>query len=135
MDAKLQERFFADFPSLFRDRDQSSLARGIECGNGWYALIRQLSEAIETAAKEAGIPMHSTAWTRCRQVKEKMGELRFVVFAVPGHESTSERIALLCQAASEASMHVCEQCGLAGKLVDGMSLCATCFPSGGEGCV
>jgi hypothetical protein len=89
-------------------------------------LIRQLSGAIEAVAKEAGIPMHSSAWPRCRQVKEKMGGLRFVVFAVPGHESTFERIALLCQTATEASVQVCEQCGLAGELVDGMSLCATC---------
>lgn len=108
MNDALSKKLFDDFPRLFRHRSESSMQRGIECGDGWFDLIYKLSEDIEAAARESGLSSDDPAWPLCRQVKEKFGSLRFVVFAVEGHPELSERISDLRADALNKSLQICE---------------------------
>ncbi|MDP4028040.1 MAG: hypothetical protein Q8P42_03625 [Gallionella sp.] len=85
MNEALSKKLFDDFPRLYRNRHESSMQRGFECGDGWFELIYKLSQDIESVARESGLKPDSTAWPRCRQVKEKLGTLRFYVFNCDEH--------------------------------------------------
>src|SRR5450830_1151991 len=53
---------------------------GIECGDGWFALIDRLSRACENEIETLmaqGVPKER--WPRIAQIKEKFGSLRFYV--------------------------------------------------------
>jgi len=90
------------------------LQRGFECGDGWFELINKLAQDIEAVARENGLNPESPEWPLCRQVKEKMGSLRFVMFAVDGFPEMNERISELRLAALNQSLKICEQCGRPG---------------------
>lgn len=95
MNEILTRKLLDDFPRLFRDRNETSMQRGFECGDGWFDLIYNLAQDIEAVARENGLIPDSPDWPRCRQVKEKLGSLRFVVFAVQGQSEMNERISEL----------------------------------------
>ncbi len=111
MNEVLSKKLLDDFPVLFRHRSESSMQRGFECGDGWFDLVYQLSRDIEVAARESGNKPDDPSWPMCRQVKEKFGSLRFVVFAVEGRPELSERISELKLHALNRSLHVCPECG------------------------
>lgn len=117
MNDALSKKLFDDFPRLFRHRSESSMQRGFECGDGWFELIYKLSQDIEEAAREGGLKPDAPEWPMCRQVKEKMGALRFVVFSIDGFPEINERISELRLAALNRSLQVCEQCGQPGVLI------------------
>lgn len=108
MNEGLSKQLFDDFPYLFRNRHESSMQHGFECGDGWFDLIYALSREIEAVARENGLKPDSAEWPLCRQVKEKLGSLRFVVFAIDGHEEVSECINELRLAATNRSLQICE---------------------------
>lgn len=110
MNDELSKKLLGDFPQLFRDRNESSMQRGFECGDGWFDLIYKLAQEIETVARESGLSSDSPEWPQCRQVKEKTGSLRFVVFAVQGQPEMNERINGLRTAALNQSFSICENC-------------------------
>ena len=114
MNEVLSKKLFDDFPHLFRNRHESSMHRGFECGDGWFDLIYELSQDIETVAQEGGLSPDSPEWPVCRQVKQKLGSLRFTVFAVEGHEEVYECISELRLAALYRSFRICELCGRPG---------------------
>lgn len=114
MNKALTKKLFDDFLYLFRNPHESSLQRGFECGDGWFDLIYKLAGDIEAVARENELNPDSDEWPRCRQVKEKLGSLRFVVFAIEGREEVSERINELRLAAEIKSRQVCEACGKSG---------------------
>jgi hypothetical protein len=105
------KQLLEEFPYLFRNRNESSMQCGFECDDGWFDLIYTLSRDIEAAARESGLRPESNEWPLCRQVKEKLGSLRFVVFAIDGHDEVSERINDLRLAAENRSLQICEKCG------------------------
>ena len=111
MNEALSQKLLDDFPMLFRDRDPSSLPYWFACGDGWFDLIYQLAQDIESVAREHGLNPDSPQWPRCRQVKEKLGSLRFVVFAVEGQPEMSERIGELRLVALNRSIDICGVCG------------------------
>ena len=117
MNEALTKKLLDDFPMLYRNRHETSMQRGFECGDGWFDLIYQLSQNIESAARENVLSPDSPEWPLCRQVKEKMGSLRFVVFAVDGCPALHERIGELGLAALNRSLQICERCGKPGQLV------------------
>lgn len=51
MKKELQDRLFADFPHLYGDHNkpmtESCMCWGIDCDDGWYKIIRELSEKLE----------------------------------------------------------------------------------------
>lgn len=71
MREKLQELLFTQFPDLYREKDspptETLMVWGFDVGDGWYSLIRALSETLEEIEPDL----------RARQVKEKFGTLRF----------------------------------------------------------
>ena len=117
MDEKLSEKLLDDFPFLYRDRNNSSMQYGFACGDGWFDLIYQLSLDIEAAARESGLSPDSPEWPRCRQVKEKFGSLRFVIFANERHRVMHNRISDLILTALNRSIEICEYCGKPGELI------------------
>ena len=117
MNEVLSNKLLDDFPLLFRNRHETSIQRGFECGDGWFELIYKLSQDIETVARESGLSPDSPEWPLCRQVKEKMGSLRFVVFAINRLTEVNERISELRVTALNRSLQICEQCGKPGELV------------------
>lgn len=119
MNDELTKRLLDDFPKLFRNRDKSSMQDGFRCGDGWFDLIYKLSQDIEAVAHKGGLNPDSPEWPWCRGVKEKLGSLRFRVFAVDELRDVYERINDLIQAASAQSLQVCEECGAPGALYDG----------------
>lgn len=79
---------------------------GIECGEGWFALIDDLCTAIETVMEGE----HLT-YVQVQQIKEKLGYLEFYI----GVEPDSPAIERLVQASRERSATTCEKCGAVGK--------------------
>lgn len=126
MNLILIKKMLDDFPKLFRDRHATSMQRGFECGDGWFDLIYTLSRDIETVAREGGLCPDSPEWPLCRQVKEKMGSLHFIVFAVEGLAQVNERISELRVVALNRSLQICEQCGKPGELVTAGCIATLC---------
>ena len=106
MNDELSKKLLDDFPRLFRDRNETSMQRGFECGDGWFDLIYKLAQGIEAIARESGLSPDSPEWPQCRQVKSKMGSLRFVVFAVQGRPEVNERISSLRMVAYNQSLFI-----------------------------
>lgn len=121
MNEALSKKLHDDFPRLYRDRHESSMQRGFECGDGWFDLIYKLSQDIEAAARDAGLEPDSSDWPRCRQVKEKLGGIRFYVF-----NCSNERIRALIDSAYEQSRKTCEYCGKPGERATDGGIAAMC---------
>ena len=82
---------------------------GFDCGDGWFDLIWNLSQAIENDAKQSGISSESGDWPEATQVKQKMGTLRF--YLVNWTDTTS----VLINESSRVSAKTCEVCGASGS--------------------
>jgi len=91
-----------NFPNLYRDYgvspSQSCMAFGFECGDGWFDIIKRLSEKLNPLGVVAA------------QVKEKYGTLRFYITM-----GTDEAFDLI-DAAEEETERTCEECGKPGTL-------------------
>jgi hypothetical protein len=132
-----EKKLCGDFPRLYRGAtlsvQESCMAWGFSCADGWFDLTYKLSEAIEAKARELGIDPLSEAWPRARQVKEKFGTLRFYVSAGENDEPDMaaeqvggmisfrpvagiDAIQDLVRNAEKASARICEICGKAGVL-------------------
>ena len=124
MKLELQADLLRRYPNFFRKLGEGRLLteiapfdeRGIECGDGWFALIERLSTACESEI-DALISQGVTEvnWPRAAQIKEKMGGLRFYV----NGSITDALRALILTAEEEESRHICECCGAPGKLREG----------------
>jgi ribosomal protein L37AE/L43A len=89
------------FPKLYhgytKSMTESLMCFGFECGDGWFDLIKELSQKITEIDPEG----------ECKavQVKEKFGTLRFYTFG------SNDQISNLIVEYEEKSAHVCEDCG------------------------
>lgn len=86
---------------------------GVECGDGWFELIKNLCEEIAKLEID-GI--------RVAQVKEKFGGLRFYVSAYPEQVDVDPKakekldaLYNLIDKAEEKSNEICENCGSPGS--------------------
>lgn len=124
MKKELQDKLFAKFPKLFREKDlpktKSCMFWGISCGDGWYTLIDALCVELTEYGKKEGLDIVAN------QVKEKLAGLRFDVSGADGGANniigTYERM----------SYHVCELCSgeEGGKKSDGSwlhTMCNSCW--------
>jgi len=103
MDAKLEKILLASGPNLCRNLD------GIECGDGWFPLLLDLIgklEAICSQQEARGKENQMVA----RQIKEKLGGLRFYVSNAP------QEAADLVQEAEQRSTTTCDRCGGPGRI-------------------
>lgn len=80
---------------------------GFDCGDGWFSLLRELSQRIEAINRQF---ISDNERVVVMQVKEKFGGLRFYV-----NSSTMDIYRLIAEA-EERSFKVCEECGEEGVL-------------------
>lgn len=117
MDSELEEELANEFPDLFELYDVSPddidgplpqiTTVGIQCGDGWFSLIRSLCEFIT----QQGVDVYLV------QIKEKFGGLRFYYHVSEGAEVDEARMQMVNGAASFArvmSRSICEECGRPG---------------------
>jgi hypothetical protein len=106
MKTELTEKLYNDFPDLYEQRSwsiqDSCMAWGFECGDGWYDLIYQLSKDLMAVSDKV----------RAVQVKEKYGGLRFY-FTYSDHVSKAvdKKVFSLISKAEKESYKICEHCG------------------------
>ena len=84
----------------------------IECSDGWYDLIDELSSKLEDLILE--LPPQDTFQFYAIQVKQKFGELRFYM------TQTTQQMDTIIHEYMKKSQKICEFCGKEGKL-DGTS--------------
>ncbi len=90
-----------------------------DCGDGWFVLLRDLSDKIEAFNRTADGDQHVVA----TQVKEKFGGLRFYV------DHHCDEVEGPIADAEEKSFEICEECGGVGTLREGnwlRTLCDDC---------
>lgn len=120
MKQELQDILFNKYPTLFINRNksiqESCMAFGIECGDGWYDLIRsvcweikQHEENIELRKKYNPDYLTDYQPTKFDQIKEKYGGLR--IYFNGGDDHVKGVICL----AEDMSFNICEVCGNKGK--------------------
>jgi len=122
MNAEHTKHLIETYPALYRGHTlpitQNLMALGFETGDGWFAIIDQLSADITALDKRDGTTTIAT------QVKEKFGGLRFYI------ESGSDTIFDLIDKAEALSERTCEMCGEPGKLRGKgwvSTMCAKCW--------
>lgn len=106
------QRLFEGFPNLYRGRhksaQESSMHWGFECGDGWFDLLWNLSQAIEDEARKLGLDAQSGSWPEASQVKQKGGALRFHL------EHATAAMEALIDEADLGAQRTCEECGAQG---------------------
>jgi hypothetical protein len=135
MTPELEQRFYAEFPDLLRQHTlsvmESCLAFGLEIGDGWGPLLRELLTNMKKYGTEHGIEIEIT------QVKEKFGELRvYFMLRTCSDGSCLDELEDMVDAASDKSREICELCGKSGKIRESswlMARCAACAESGRGG--
>ena len=107
MNSILTRQLVARHPKLLAMPQDSVIAeRGIECCDGWYAIIDEMLTGIEQHYQTIGSsPLAIT------QIKEKFGLLRVYT------SHSDESIRAILDAAEQRSAMCCERCGREGKLV------------------
>ncbi len=108
MDIALEHALQRDYPALYSDCRESHFW----CEDGWYPLLRALSQAVETYCQENDIGIHVT------QVKQKFGTLRYY----HGYDSTltdaqGDELSKIVDDYCDRSRRICEKCGLPGTLL------------------
>lgn len=106
------QKLFNDFPNLYRGKNlpitQCLMAFGFECDSGWFTLLYELSEKLESLILKISEDQRHLYYVQ--QVKEKFGELRFYMFY-----ETDEMLKLIDEAEKKSS-EICEVCGQKGSL-------------------
>lgn len=149
MDQNLQNNLITKYPSLFantsKSPQESCMAFGIECGNGWYDIISALCWRIKQyedniKARERfrekqnndiqqnfGIAIEGDGQdyfpVKFDQIKEKFGGLR--IYYSGGDDYISGAVDMV----EEISYKICEVCGQKGKPNKGgwiTTLCESC---------
>jgi hypothetical protein len=122
MDKRIELYWVEKYPDLFSEYHvgvhKSPMARGFECGNGWFDLMDQLWRDL---SKFKGLVIG--------QVKEKFACLN--VYIRPHDKPFNKKINKLIETATFKSFRICEMCGDKGNKgsVGGWSftLCERCF--------
>lgn len=94
----LEEKLYRDYPSLYRNRQQTLMFDGFACGDGWCMLIDTMSFLLSKHDQKI----------RAEQVKEKLGALNFYV---QFGDKYSTGITMLAYTISQVT---CEICGAPG---------------------
>jgi hypothetical protein len=121
MNKRLTDKLFASYPNLFtlihdgsmnqprsKYMPQSIQSFGIECMDGWYGIIRDVCDRLESLIVEQ--PQEKRAQYQCVQIKEKLGFL--CVYLNDYTNGMRDTI----KVATKLSMQTCEYCGCEGKI-------------------
>lgn len=105
----------ARYPVLLQERtlppEQSALAWGFTCEDGWFLILDQLFARLQAEADRGRIPQPVVT-----QVKEKLGTLRCRL-----SQGVCRRSIRLMQLACIRADNTCERCGAPGVLQFGPS--------------
>ncbi len=96
LEKKLIDQFPIFFQDIYGDPRKTCLARGIECENGWFELIKETCEKLS---------LNAPVDFKFAQIKQKFGSLR--IYTNNGNEITNRII----DDAKKESMITCEMCG------------------------
>jgi hypothetical protein len=111
MNQELQDKLFEKYPTLFENKNksiqESCMAWGIECNNGWYELLSSVCWRISQHEKNIADPYYIPV--KFDQIKEKFGGIR--IYYTGGDDYVRGVVSL----ADEMSYKLCEVCGNAGK--------------------
>lgn len=121
MNLMYEERIIGDHPVIYRKlKSRVPSGERFECGDGWRTLLEELSNALETVARQ-----HPDEPFAVTQLKEKFASLRVHISGL-----TPPPVAALVDAAYERSLITCEFCGNPGFLrtdrVHMRTLCDQC---------
>lgn len=105
MNPELQNKIFNQFPTLYM---RNNLPWGIECGDGWYDLVKEFSQKVSDL-----ILQYDLEGIYPIQIKEKWGVLRVYMNVY------NDKIAELVDEYQDKSFKICEQCGKEGSLRNG----------------
>lgn len=118
MNSKLDEKLCKTYPKIFADRykdkTETCMCWGFECGDGWYDLINETCKKLQVIADTTGVQAIAD------QVKEKFGTLRFYIHSTYENAKnvTKDQIDTLCDIifdieyeADRRSRYICERCG------------------------
>jgi len=112
MDSKLDQKLVEKYPNLYRDRhtsmQETSMCWGFQCGNGWYKIIDEASNKLETLILKE--PKETRSFFAASTVKEKYGTLRIYMIS-----QTREMIEIISKALHE-SEKTCEECSKPGYI-------------------
>jgi hypothetical protein len=114
MNSQHTKRIFYECPLIYRKKDNGAetivLSRGIECSDGWFELIHQMSLSIEGIARRLqnqGVP--ESELPHVSQVKEKFGDLRVYL------NKSAAGVDEVLEGARRKAAQTCELCGETGK--------------------
>lgn len=118
MQEELQQKLFEKYPNLFENRhksiQESCMAWGIECDDGWYDILNNLCHEITqneiNATNEKGFRYNKDyVPVKFDQIKEKFGGLRIYCSGGDDHARG------LKDMAEAMSYCICEHCGNKGR--------------------
>lgn len=98
MTEDLEEKLYRDYPSLYRNHQQTLMVEGFACGDGWFVLIDTMSFLLSKHDQKI----------KAEQVKEKLGKLDFYI---QNGNNYSTGITMLAYMISQVT---CEICGAPG---------------------
>lgn len=105
MKQELQNKLFATYPKIFRQKDlkmsETCMCWGIETPDSWYNVLNILCFQIQTYCDSHPYVKQVEAF----QVKEKFGYLRFYT------NYEDEAISRYIEQAEEATTKICADCG------------------------
>ena len=114
MTKELDEKLVAKYPKIFADRNgdmrNTAMCWGFSCGDGWYWLIDNLCDTIQSYLDHNKHLNHPQVVAM--QVKEKFGTLRFYI------NGACELINGMIWLAEHMSAHICEECGEPGEVLN-----------------
>ena len=114
MELKTQERFYKKYPKLFKQKNytiqESCLAWGICCGEGWSNLLDCMCAEIEIYQRNMKILKEPLEPVEFTQIKEKYGLLRIY------YQGGNDMVADIINRAEQESAITCEECGSKEKV-------------------
>ncbi|MDD5297963.1 MAG: hypothetical protein PHU46_13730 [Rhodocyclaceae bacterium] len=131
MRKELDDLLCQRYPNIFAERrgsiQETCMAWGFSCGDGWFTLIETLCERLQFWTDRNQAPQVVT-----RQVKEKFGTLSFYV------RGANDVQCGMIWMAEAMSAHICEKCGQPGKVLNHegwiMTRCPEHTPEGTRTC-
>lgn len=110
MKKELQQSLFEAYPNLYHehilDMTQSTMHWAVAVGDGWYTIIRDLSQELQSIIEREKLDPKAFCFS---QIKEKLGLLRIYF------RSHNLEISKAIARAEERSSKICESCGEEGR--------------------
>ena len=104
MKEELENKLYEKFPTIFAEKDlppsQTCMTRGLECGDGWYAIVNCVCIKIQHM-----VNMKKAPQVVFIQVKEKNGYLAI------HYRGGNDKVRVLIEFADLLSQSTCEICG------------------------